>query len=237
MAEPLNFQTMRLIFLILLVTSCSAKHTKEAKPATTQEPAMLPKETYDSISSNSYALKNLSAEFDVNIFCMRFSNADFHDSCIVKIGLTDKGGSTILDSISVISTFYFSDFFQDTANVISYSTNVNIAGKGLDNYYGDLIVADLNFDGKDDIAVINDSGGNGGAFYSYFIQNGRQKFLLDNFLTDSMVYFPTKINKVNKTLTTYVHAGACCMGEHIYHFHSVKNAWRQTSHKILGPEK
>ena len=41
---------------------------------------------------------------------------------------------------------------------------------------------DLNFDGKDDIAVKFDSGGNGRPFYSFYIQNMSKKFELNAFL-------------------------------------------------------
>jgi hypothetical protein len=164
----------------------------------------------------------------------RFKNVDeFHDSCIVKLVLTDKRSETVFDTLEIHSNSYFSYFFQDPKNVLSYSTNFNSDRQISDNYFGDIIVADLNFDNKDDIAIINDSGGNGGSFYSYFLQGSEKDFTLDYFLTDSMTYFPKKINKRNRTLVTYVHAGACCVGEHVYLFSKSNSKWTEKSHKIL----
>ena len=116
---------------------------------------------------------------------------------------------------------------------MSYSTKFNIEKKIVDNNYGDIIVADFNFDNKDDIALVNDMGGNGGVFYSYYIQNKDRKFIKDVYLTDSMTYFPSKINKNSKTLITYVHAGVCGLGEHIYRLDINKNCWKDESHKII----
>jgi len=116
----------------------------------------------------------------------------------------------------------------------SFSTKFKANREIVDNYFGDIVVADLNFDGNDDITIINDSGGNGGSEYIYYTQTTFKKFVLEPFLTDSVVYFPTQIDKVKKQLTTYVHAGACCVGRHIYQYDKMKNSWHQIRHKIWG---
>lgn len=119
----------------------------------------------------------------------------------------------------------------------SYSTKFKTDREIVDNYFGDIVVADLNFDGIDDIAVINEIGGNGGPLYRYYIQTSDRKFVLNNFLTDSVTFFPTKIDKVKKRLITYVHAGACCVSKNVYQFSKASNTWKQTAHKILGEAK
>jgi len=147
--------------------------------------------------------------------------------------LVDKASKVTLDSIELYSHFYYESIFKDCKNVISYSTKFNIGKKLVNNDYGDIIVADFNFDNKDDIALINDMGGNGGVFYSYFVQNKDRQFIKDMYLTDSMTYFPSEMNKTKKTLTTYVHAGVCGLGEHIYTFNINNNCWKEESHKII----
>jgi len=193
-----------------------------------------PKSIYDSLTKTECEHLNLSGEFDIKINFERHTNTkEHHDSCIVKLFLIDKTTKKIIDSLSVSSHFYFSDVFMNCKNVISYSTKINLDKQVVDNYYGDIIVADLNFDNKDDIAVINDSGGNGGTFYSYYLQGTDKQFTLNKFLTDSMTYFPSKINSKSNTLITYVHAGACGLVEHIYQLNKRTNNWKQKSHKIL----
>ena len=106
-------------------------------------------------------------------------------------------------------------------NVRSYSTNVNDTLIALDNDYGDLIIADFNFDNKDDFAIKRNSGGNGGPEYDYFLQSSNNNFIKNSYLSDSLVFFPSEISKEKKCLMTLVHAGVCHMGKHIYHYDSM----------------
>lgn len=123
---------------------------------------------------------------------------------------------------------------QNFKNVRSLITGKNRNKEPIDNDYGDLIIADLNFDAMDDIALVNDLGGNGGRFYSYYIQQKDHKFILDKFLTDSMVYFPSKLLTPRKQLITYVHAGVCGLGEHVYTYKTISSEWKETQHRLIN---
>ena len=112
----------------------------------------------------------------------------------------------------------FSSDFDICKDVRSYVTGFHAKTQAADNNFGNLIVTDLNFDGREDFAVKRGSGGNGGPFYDYYIQSRNGKFIRQNFLSDEMVFFPSKINKSRQMLTTYVHAGACALSEHIYQY-------------------
>lgn len=195
------------------------------------------KRVYDSVSTKLFAFKNLSRQFDVHLDITRFVEGDIiHDSCIVKAILIDKKSKDVFDSLLVTSLFFYSNFYDLPAHIVSYSTGTNVFKQVVDNYVGDLAVIDLNFDGKDDVALISDMGGNGGPLYSYFLQQPNRKFVLDRYLTDSMSYFPD-VNKKRNTLTTYVHAGACCVGKHVYKFNTSNQQWKQVEHVILGLPK
>lgn len=224
-----------LAVIAILFVSCAQKQdpvwqiTKPAKNTVDEQ-----KRSDDSVFTSERVYSNLSHQFNIKVFFKRFSTIDtFHDSCIVKLVLSNKTADIVFDTIAVTSTSYFEDFFRDTSNVLSYATSVNSKKQIVDNYFGDIVVADLNFDNKDDVAVINDSGGNGGSFYSYFLQKDNEQFVLDKFLTDSMVFFPQKINKKSQNLITYVHAGACCMGEHVYSLNKLTNKWAEKSYRLL----
>ena len=109
----------------------------------------------------------------------------------------------------------------------SYQTGKNETVEEQDNDYGDIIVADFNFDKKEDLALKSDSGGNGGPAYKFYLQDSNGKFYLDNFLTDTMTYFPTHINKNNKTLTTLVHANAMELCKSIYKQDKATDKWKR----------
>ncbi len=106
----------------------------------------------------------------------------------------------------------------------------------LDNDFGDLVVADLNFDSREDFAMIKDSGGNGGPVYNFYIQNESGEFILDKFLTEKMEFFPTRIVKSNRTLITKVHANVCQVGEHTYQLDVKLNKWKQIKHRFIGAQ-
>jgi len=196
------------------------------------------KRVYDSVIRKQFLRRNLSRQFDIHLRIVRFLEKDhIHDSCMVTASLIDKKSKIIMDSVFLTSNLFFTNYFDNSFHMISYSTNVGAFKEVADNYAGDLIIADLNFDGRDDIALINDMGGNGGSFYSYFIQQPDRKFILDRYLTDSMVYFPSDFNKKRKTLTTYVHSGVSWMGKHVYQFDATKREWKRIESIILGPKK
>jgi len=187
------------------------------------------------LSTTKCSQNNLSNQFDIAIDFKRYSDTiEIHDSCALKILIKDKKTNAYVDSIFLTSLFYYGDTFANCdSSVTSFTTSFNANRQISDNYFGDMVVADFNFDNLDDIAIINDYGGNGGPLYSYFIQNNDKRFILDSYLTDSVTYFPSVIDKTRHRLITYVHAGACCVGRHIYKFDKSTNEWKQTSHKIL----
>ncbi len=182
---------------------------------------------YDSFIVRKFIYHNLSNQFDISLQIRRFiSNDGIGDSSIVSAVLINKKFHTIFDSVLVKSTLYFCNYFEKDDNVRSYSSGINVQKPIIDNYFGDIIIADLNFDRKDDIAIISDMGGNSGPLYKFFLQNNEHKFVLDRYLTDSMEFFPTIINKGEKTLTTYGHAGVMWVGRHIYKLDIETNTWK-----------
>lgn len=221
--------------LALLFLSCSKKQESEQLKYTNPVSNTDAKPIYDSLSTKKCQHFNLSEEFDIKVDFERYVNTkNYDDSCFVNLSVMDKETKKVMDKILISSRFYYDVIFSDCKNVLSYSTKINLGKEGADNYYGDIIVADLNFDNKDDIVVINDSGSNGGAFYSYYMQNPGKKFVLNKFLTDSVTFFPTKINSKNKTLATYVPGGVCGLGEDIYKLNPKSNTWTRKSHRIIN---
>ncbi len=235
---------VRQFLIILTVVLCSCTSGQNQKHSTTVDTtATVKSETTDIhnfnvLSTTQCEQTNLSNQFDIAINLKRYSDTTEHrDSCVLKVFIKDKPTQKVVDSVLITSLFYFDDTFANCDSVMSFTTKFNSKRQVVDNYFGDIVVADLNFDSRDDIAIINDYGGNGGTFYSYFMQGDDKTFTLDSFLTDSVTYFPSVIDKTKQRLITYVHAGACCVGEQIYKYDKSKKAWRLTRHKILGQKR
>ena len=115
------------------------------------------------------------------------------------------------------------DSFSDCAFVSSYVTGKHPEDEGADNDWGDLIVADLNFDGREDVAVKEDSS-NSGAIYEFFTQTDSGKFVKNPFLSGS--WFPYKIDAKNKTLTTATAATTAGQLETVYKYDAASKKWR-----------
>jgi hypothetical protein len=189
----------------------------------------------DSVLIQECFYTDLSNTFDYKIHFKRMFNVDgIHDSCIVQLNIIDKKTHIQVDSLIVYSTFLYGIVFQNCNNARSYITGKNEHKEVADNDYGELIIADYNFDSREDIALIRDSGGNGGPVYNFYIQGDNNKFLLDKYLTDSMEFFPSEFNKKKRSLVIYVHAGACWIGEHKYHINKKTGQWKQLSHKLIN---
>ena len=189
---------------------------------------------YDSIYNRDCLYNDLSYNFDYEIKIEKFINKEkYNDSCIVNVIISDKKFHKKIDFLKLNLLFYYDNIFQNCDNVRSYFTGKNENQEVNDNNYGDFIVADFNFDTKEDIAIINECT-NSGNLYSFYIQDKDCKYKLDKFLTDSMSYFPSEINKKSKTLVTYIVGGVCWIGEHKYKFDNKINKWKQISHKKIN---
>ncbi|WP_309640142.1 XAC2610-related protein [Flavobacterium sp.] len=225
-------KTIALIFtLLFILISCKNDDKNSAQKII----RIIEKDTIrviDSTIIKERKYDNLSQSFDFKLtYYEKYvgKNVTKHYWDII---IYNKQGKKIDSIRQNVNLFYSSLVNLD--NVRSYRTGINIDKEAVDNYYGDFIVADFNFDHKDDFTIINDLGGNGGTFYSYYIQESNRKFNLNKFLTDSIVYFPAKINSKNKTLVTYIHAGVCGLGEHIYKLDHKSNIWTEKRHRIIN---
>lgn len=177
--------------------------------------------------------KSLSTTFDLNLKVTKFKKFDGQqDSCLVRLILIDKTAQIQVDSLHFSAILFLNETYEDCNDVLSYLTGQNIHKEIADNMYGDIVVADFNFDGLEDIAMLNDNGGNGGPYYNFYLQGNNQKFKKSQFLTDSVAFFPSKINPSTKTLTTYAHAGACLMEKCVFLLEKNK-AWKKQSQRLI----
>jgi hypothetical protein len=155
----------------------------------------------------------------------------YRDSCIIRISIANKRSGKTVQVVQYGSTFLYQDVFKKCERVRSYSTGFYSKAEVLDNNYGDLVVADFNFDSKDDFAVIRESGVTQGPQYSFYIQSAGGLFNYDKYLSETMVYFP-EINHKKRTLTTYTLAGAIGVFERIYKQDKL-NKWKLVSKKLI----
>jgi hypothetical protein len=224
-----------LLFAFLIIGCGGRESQNNGLPFNRILPKINPKVLQaDSVVVKKHLYTDLSNTYTYLIsFYISYRRAeDVGESTKWKIEVYEKKTGNIVDSVNVETGLFWGEHLNfDEAR--SYVTGKNKNAEVVDNYYGQFIVADLNFDNKEDFAVMNDIGGNGGSFYTYFIQQDNKKYMKDAFLTDSMTYFPSKIMPTQHMLLTLVHAGAYNVGEHKYVLNT-KGEWHQISHRFLG---
>ncbi len=177
-------------------------------------------------SANALRYNNLSDQFDIaiSIKVNTEENLNF-DSTYLKISLFEKGAQNSLQTFRKNHFWIWDEIFMDQDNARSYSTHFNEHNIAIDGDYGDVVVADLNFDGLDDFAVIYDSGINTGPSYYYYFQRPNKTFYRQVYLSETMLYFPTVIDSTNKRLITRVRSGVRHVGETTYQYNSKKDSW------------
>lgn len=175
---------------------------------------------------------NLSRKYVFITSLKRIKGDAGFQTAIASVKIIDKKTGKFIQILHTDSGFFFADAFSKCNHVRSYSTGINKLKVPEDNDFGDLVIADLNFDGKEDFALKKDSGGNGGPVYDFYMQAKDGKFYLDSFLTNQMEFFPD-IKKSKRTLVTLVHANAYQMGEQTYRLDSKTNTWKMIRHRFL----
>jgi len=233
MKSASTFKSSLSLLLALFIYGC----TNNTSEQTTSSVDTIAQPSAYVALNTTYTEKRLSNQFDMEVSFIQIADTiNRADSCNLRIVLSDKQTQKRLDTISMVYYQYCYDIFSDRNSIRSYSTGLNADSIASDNYFGDIIVADFNFDKKDDIAIFQYCGGNGGPSYQFYIQNTDSTFSIEHYLTDTMRYFPEPINPKKKQLTTYVHAGACCIGRQIYQYNSTTATWKHISHTYLKRE-
>jgi hypothetical protein len=156
---------------------------------------------------------DLSKEFNFKTILKRKVKDD--NECEINLSVINKSKKTE-QHIFIHSDWMFASDYTDCNMVRSYTTNVKSKALVEDNDYGDLIIADFNFDGKDDFALKSESGGNGGPLYKFYLQNNNEIFVEDKYLSETMLFFPVSIDRKQNILVTLVHANAYQRSENTY---------------------
>ncbi|MBS1687602.1 MAG: hypothetical protein JSS96_02670 [Bacteroidetes bacterium] len=176
---------------------------------------------------------NLSKKYNFKESLYRPTPGVDNEIISVTVRVIDKLSKKQIQEIIIKPSFVFSDVFVNCNSVRSYTTGVNKNKKIIDNDFGDIIVADFNFDSKEDFALKEDSGGNSGPTYNFYIQNSNGRFVLDTFLTNQMGFFPSHINRSNRTLVASCVANAYRVCETTYKLDAKGTNWKKIKRRFI----
>jgi len=175
---------------------------------------------------------NLSKKYVYKIKAERVidSNAIFAKT---KLNLFIYQHNRLIQTITFKNGVLFNECFTSDTASRSYITGKNRNKEIPDYDFGDIIIADLNFDGKEDIAIKYDSGGNGGPIYNFYIQQPNGIFKRDYYLTNNVGSFPEYINIKHKTITTQIHANVHQEAQKTFKYNLTNKKWRLIKWKMV----
>ena len=99
---------------------------------------------------------------------------------IVTIIVYDKETNEKVDIVNFTSENLYSDVYENCNSIRSFSTGRNKNNDVIDWDWGDFVVADFNFDSKDDFAV-KKACYNASIIYDFYIQDAKGNFIRDKY--------------------------------------------------------
>ena len=234
---------LTVIILLLYLASCkksNSKSSSEIGDMSTSEHSLLHTDSMyqdkndaefvpDTIVIKEELLTNLSYTHN-----FKLTLYDIDEVNHWKIMIYDKK-MNVVDSISIQDMYCLYPEFIDNKFSASYITGINKNKLNTEDRYKCIfLVADFNFDSKDDFIIVWDMGAQAGNIYEYYIQQDNNKFVLDTFLTEQVSYFPTKTDAKNRQLTVESCAGGDVrkMIEDTYELDKANN-WKEVSSRII----
>jgi len=166
----------------------------------------------------------LSKQYNFKIHVKSVPQGGETDSVFISVGIYSKE-KKLLQQIKFGSDFFLLPF-TDCTKYRSYTTGVNRDNQVMDWDYGDIIVADFNFDGAEDLAVKKEQGSNSGPRYNYYIKGNKGLFKKDTFLSDTMEYFPSEFIGHQKKLIGRVRANTYEYNETTYQYNNETKNWK-----------
>lgn len=193
---------------------------------TLQPPGLHPAEetqgVYDTFHVN-YRKLSPKLDFELIFFERLTDHHERHNE--LEVSVIDKKNRKLIQNLNIELGFLREEPYRMAENSRSYTTHFNKNKQITDNDFGDFVVADFNFDNREDFALKSESGGNGGPIYAFYLRDRNGKFKRDAFLSDSIAWFPTVIDAKNKLLTKSVHASAYGNMESSYRYNPANGKW------------
>lgn len=149
----------------------------------------------EGVRKKTYVFPNLSPIFDFKVELQSTKPTDEDDEKSISVSVLKKEGGFVSKVENIEYPSYCSlDKFKAGSEI----TNIN-SKFGEASYDVNFLVADFNFDGLADFAVMEDPGGKLGPTYRYFLQKNDGQFYLDEFLTNEVKLRP-KVEKNKKCI-------------------------------------
>ncbi len=160
----------------------------------------------------------LSKVFDFEISEKKTIQESGNDIFNIDVSIIRKEDKKVIQHILYTPDKGLFEGFDSCA--ISYSTGYKKRG---DDY--DIVVADFNFDGREDFALQTGHAVNGTEFYDFYIQNKSGQFTKDEFLGSTVMGYIDTPNIQNKSFSVTARIGAGNISTIILSHDIATNKW------------
>jgi hypothetical protein len=143
----------------------------------------------------------------------------------LRLYVFKRDGKLLQEIDEDAGSLYNSDAFKSSKNSRSYITGKGRNAPVEDFDFGDLVIADLNFDGKEDIALKTGLSADSGPYYAFYTQGNDGHFYPDNFLTNHVASFPKYINAKARTITTQIQTNYSPTGKKTFKYNVKTKKW------------
>jgi hypothetical protein len=218
---------------VTLMTS-TLKNIENIKTDTTKIDKNIIKQNIKELTDTTVVLyfKDLSNVYNYKIIDKYHSakKQNYYDSVLRVIKIFNKNDSLVQKIYPNLqmTPWYFHEHDWPFRLSRSYITGKNANYNDMDNYCGEIVVADLNFDGLEDFATPINSGVDNGPHYAFYIQNRNNKFEYNKYLTKNLTWFPEKINDSIMSFTSSVPCGVYGTWYRTFKFDTILKTWKKT---------
>ncbi len=174
---------------------------------------------------------DLSKEYNYkitdNYYCVNSNNS--YDSISRVLKIYNKKDSLIqkIRPNLQMTPWYFPKNETHLRLSRSYINGKNSNYSDTDNYCGEIVVADLNFDGLEDFATPIDQGVDNGPHYAYYIQSEKKEFVFNKYLTENLIWFPEKMNDSLMTFTNKIPCTIYGLNYNTFKYDTISKKWKK----------
>ena len=183
------------------------------------------------------SFKDLSKVYNYKIIDRYYCNnsLNYYDSILRVIKVYNKKDSLIqriYPNLQMTPWYYYEDKLPLRLSR-SFVTGKNANYDDADNYDGEIVIADLNFDGLEDLATPVNSGADNGPHYAFYIQNKNKRFEYNSYLTEHVMWFPEKINDSLMTFTSTVPCTVIGLWYQTFKYDTTMKKWSRIKNYIV----
>lgn len=186
------------------------------------------------VYAKSCYFNQLSNKYSFQLITTESNQIPNHPITIVEVVISDKTNNHILQAFSFMQENSHLPTYE--CNARSYVTKYKNDKHAIDGNYGDIVIGDFNFSGKEGIAVASEITNGQTSLYKYYFQNETGKWAeATNFITPNRSFFaypfPININAKNKSLAFVSHPGPKHTATTNYQLNEKSGKWTQLSLK------